>query len=228
MSSIKQRFTTRDLVLCALFAALSAAGAFIRIPLPGVAFTLQTLFVLLAGMLLGRRLGPVSIGVYLLTGLFGLPVFTGGGGPAYVLRPSFGYLLGFLLSAWLTGFLTERLTAKAAEKGAAKAPNLAADSSGSFSGSASGSASGSSHWGKGSPGHAPSFAAYFGAGLAGVAAVYALGVPYYYLIMNYYLGSPVGIAATLVNCFLLTLPGDLLKLCLASWLAKRIRPLLLR
>ena len=216
MSSTKQRFTTRDLVLCALFAALSAAGAFIRIPLPGVAFTLQTLFVLLAGMLLGRRLGPVSIGVYLLTGLFGLPVFTGGGGPAYVLRPSFGYLLGFLLSAWLTGFLTERLTAKA--------PNLAADSSGSFSGSASGS----SHWGKGSPGHAPSFAAYFGAGLAGVAAVYALGVPYYYLIMNYYLGSPVGIAATLVNCFLLTLPGDLLKLCLASWLAKRIRPLLLR
>lgn len=216
MSSTKQRFTTRDLVLCALFAALSAAGAFIRIPLPGVAFTLQTLFVLLAGMLLGRRLGPVSIGVYLLTGLFGLPVFTGGGGPAYVLRPSFGYLLGFLLSAWLTGFLTERLTAKA--------PDLAADSSGSFSGSASGS----SHWGKGSPGHAPSFAAYFGAGLAGVAAVYALGVPYYYLIMNYYLGSPVGIAATLVNCFLLTLPGDLLKLCLASWLAKRIRPLLLR
>lgn len=97
------------MVLCALFAALSAAGAFIRIPIGPVPITLQFLFTNLAGLLLGSRRGLISVGLYIFTGLLGIPVFTGGGGPGYVLMPTFGYLLGMALGAWLSG--------RAAEKG---------------------------------------------------------------------------------------------------------------
>lgn len=184
--SAKPRLSVRQLALCSLFAALAAAGAFIRVPLPILPFSLQTLFVILAGMLLGRRLGPLSIGVYVLVGLLGVPIFTAGGGISYVLHPSFGFLLGFIAGAWLTGFLVERQ-----EK-------LSGDPLG--------------------------FGSCFLAGLGGTAVIYLIGVPYFYLIMNDYLNSPMGIAATLVNCFLLTLPGDLLKLILAAWVTKRLRP----
>ena len=93
----------REMILCALFMALTAVGAFIKIPLGGQIFTLQFLFTLLAGLLLGGRLGATAVGVYTLLGLVGVPVFAGGGGPAYVLQPTFGYLVGFTLQAWVTG-----------------------------------------------------------------------------------------------------------------------------
>ena len=72
-------------------------------------FTLQWLFVLLAGLLLGSRRAFRSVAVYLITGLIGFPVFARGGGPAYLLRPTFGFLLGFALAAWAIGFLCEKL-----------------------------------------------------------------------------------------------------------------------
>lgn len=93
----------RRLSLTALCAALIAAGAFIRVPLPGVPFTLQTFFVTLAGLLLGGELGACSALIYVAAGLAGFPVFAGGGGLGYVLQPSFGYLIGFALGAYLTG-----------------------------------------------------------------------------------------------------------------------------
>lgn len=93
------------MALSALFAALIAVGAFIRVPAPALPFTLQTLFVLLAGLLLGARLGSASALLYMFMGLIGLPVFTEGGGLAYLLRPSFGYIIGFAAAAWLTGRL---------------------------------------------------------------------------------------------------------------------------
>lgn len=93
----------RRMALCALCAALIAVGAFIRVPVPGVPFTLQTFFVTLTGLLLGARLGALSALLYLAAGLAGFPVFTGGGGLGYVFEPSFGYLLGFVLSAYATG-----------------------------------------------------------------------------------------------------------------------------
>lgn len=99
--------STRDLTLVALFAALTAVGAFIRIPIPYVPFTLQLFFVLLAGVLLGSRLGALSQIVYVVTGLLGVPIFTQGGGPSYVLQPTFGYLLGFICCAYLVGKFTE-------------------------------------------------------------------------------------------------------------------------
>lgn len=103
------RISARDMALCAMFTALIAIGAFIKIPIPYIAFSLQTLFVSLAGMLLGPRLGLLSVGCYVALGLLGLPIFTQGGGIGYVLQPSFGFLIGFFFYAYLTGFFTQRL-----------------------------------------------------------------------------------------------------------------------
>ena len=98
----------REIVLCALFIALVAVGAFIRIPVGTDVYTLQFLFTLLAGVLLGARLGAVAVGVYVLMGLVGIPVFASGGGLSYVLQPTFGYLVGFILQGWVTGALVRR------------------------------------------------------------------------------------------------------------------------
>lgn len=99
---------TYKLVLTALFAALIAVGAFIKIPVPMVPFTLQFLFTMLAGIVLGGRLGAVSVLCYLLLGLAGLPVFAAGGGFTYVLQPTFGYLLGFCAGTYATGTIANR------------------------------------------------------------------------------------------------------------------------
>ena len=104
----KMKIQISDLVMCALFTALVAIGAFLKIPLPGIPFTLQTLFIMLAGLLLGKKRAAIACGVYVLLGLVGLPIFTQGGGIGYVLKPTFGYLLGFILGAWLIGAIAER------------------------------------------------------------------------------------------------------------------------
>ena len=107
------RSLTQDVAVCGLFTALIAVGAFIKIVIPVGAdtmnFTLQWLFVLLAGLLLGSKRAFRSVAVYLITGLIGFPIFARGGGPAYLLRPTFGFLLGFALAAWVIGFLCEKL-----------------------------------------------------------------------------------------------------------------------
>lgn len=93
---------------CALFTALIAASAFIQIPLPYFDyFTLQFLVVLLAGFLLGSRWGSFSVLLYVFIGLLGIPVFAAGGGPGYILQPSFGYLIGFILSAYVCGKIVD-------------------------------------------------------------------------------------------------------------------------
>ena len=96
---------TKNLAYCALFTALIAVGAFIRVPVPVVPFTLQYLFTMLAGLLLGPRLGTIAVGTYVLLGLVGLPIFTQGGGFWYVFQPSFGYLIGFCVGTFVTGWL---------------------------------------------------------------------------------------------------------------------------
>ncbi|MCR5031003.1 MAG: biotin transporter BioY [Selenomonadaceae bacterium] len=100
----------REMILCALFVALVAAGAFIRIPVGTDVYTLQFLFTLLAGLLLGARLGAAAVLTYVLLGLVGVPVFASGGGPGYILQPTFGYLLGFILQAWYCGAASRRLS----------------------------------------------------------------------------------------------------------------------
>ena len=106
MEMNRKRVDSRQLVLCGLFAALVAIGAFIRIPLPLIPFTLQTFFVTMAGFLLGARYGGLSVALYVALGLFGLPIFTQGGGPSYVFNPTFGYLIGFIIEAYVVGKLT--------------------------------------------------------------------------------------------------------------------------
>ncbi len=104
------RLSTKNLVLCGMFTALVAIGAFIQVPVPYMDyFTLQFFFVLLAGLVLGSSKGAMSVGCYVLLGLIGLPIFAAGGGIGYVLRPSFGYLLGFIVAAFVTGLLSEKL-----------------------------------------------------------------------------------------------------------------------
>jgi biotin transport system substrate-specific component len=99
----------KRMVYAALMAALTAAGAYIAIPIGPVPIVLQNLFVMLAGVLLGSRWGSISIGVYLIAGAAGLPVFAGGtGGIGKFVGPTGGYLLGFLAAAYLIGMISER------------------------------------------------------------------------------------------------------------------------
>jgi len=103
------KFTIREMVLCGLFIALITAGTFVRIPVGTDVYTLQFLATLLAGLVLGARLGAAAVGVYILLGLIGVPVFASGGGPGYVLQPTFGYLLGFVLQAYFCGRCSRRI-----------------------------------------------------------------------------------------------------------------------
>ena len=99
----------RTITLCSLFAALTAIGAFIRIPMPIVPFTLQFFFAALAGILLGAKKGALSQCIYVGIGLIGIPVFTKGGGIQYIFQPTFGYLLGFIAGAYVIGWIVEKL-----------------------------------------------------------------------------------------------------------------------
>jgi biotin transport system substrate-specific component len=181
MSQLAFTQNTRDLVLCSLFSALIAVGAFIKIPIPVVSFTLQFLFTTLSGLLLGARLGALSVAIYLITGLIGLPVFANGGGLSYILQPSFGYLIGFCLGSYITGTMA------------------------SMEGRLS-------------------FWKLFSAGVAGLIAVYSIGMIYYYVIANFYIDQPIGIMALFLYCFLLPVPGDLVICIVSAIIAKRIIP----
>ena len=99
---------TNKLILCSLFTTLIVIGTFIRIPIPVVPFTLQFLFTMLCGLLLGGKLGFISVMFYIFIGLLGMPVFAQGGGLTYILRPSFGYILGFAVAAYTTGKIANR------------------------------------------------------------------------------------------------------------------------
>jgi biotin transport system substrate-specific component len=91
------------------FVILTAIGAQIEIPVRPVPFTLQTFFVLMAGALLGKRMGTASMILYVILGILGLPVFSGGTtGVARIMGPTGGYLLSFPVVAFLTGYLTEQ------------------------------------------------------------------------------------------------------------------------
>ncbi|MBQ2827645.1 MAG: biotin transporter BioY [Clostridia bacterium] len=169
---------TKEMCLCALFTALMCASAYIKIPTPLLPITLQTLFVSLAGLILGSRKGFLSVAVYVFIGLTGIPVFAEGGGLSYVLKPSFGYIVGFILSVFITGKLAEKKC---------------------------------------------NYKNFLLSSLAGMIAVYAVGIVYYYLISTLYLGNQIEIKNLFIYCFLLTLPGDILMCVLASTVGKRLK-----
>lgn len=93
---------TRNMVLCALFAALMAICAWISIPTGGISFTLQTFSLFLALLVLGGKWGSVTVLVYLALGAIGLPVFSGfQGGIGALVGPSGGFFFGFMLTCIL-------------------------------------------------------------------------------------------------------------------------------
>jgi biotin transport system substrate-specific component len=98
----------RRMVHSALMAALTAVGALVAIPIPGipVPIVLQNFFVFLSGLLLGKSWGTASVAVYLLAGACGLPVFAGGtGGIGRLVGPTGGFLVGFLGGVYVIGWV---------------------------------------------------------------------------------------------------------------------------
>ena len=170
--------TARKLVYTALLAALTAAGAFIRIPLGVSSITLQFLFTAMAGVLLGAGGGALSQGVYVALGLLGLPIFTTGGGLGYVLQPTFGFLLGLIPAAAIIGAISGKSTS-------------------------------------------PLRIAL--ACAAGLAALYAVGVPYMALILNGYMGKTMSLSALLWAGMIPFLPGDAIKIAVTALLCPLLR-----
>ena len=170
--------SARKLVYTALFAVLTAVGAFLRIPLGVSSITLQFLFTAMAGVLLGPGCGALSQGVYVALGLIGLPIFTAGGGFGYVLQPTFGFLLGLIPAAAIIGAISRR---------SASPLRLAL------------------------------------ACLAGLAALYAVGIPYMALILNGYMGKGMSVSALLWAGMLPFLPGDAIKIAVTALLCPLLR-----
>ena len=102
------KLNIKEMALVASFTALTAIGAFISIPLGPVPITLQSLFVLLSGGLLGARLAALSQILYIILALIGIPIFSGfSGGPEILLKPSFGFAFGFIFAAYIVGKITQ-------------------------------------------------------------------------------------------------------------------------
>lgn len=104
----KTKVNVKDMTFCALFTVLIAVGAFIKIPVPVCPFTLQFFFTTMAGIILGGKRGAISVIIYTVLGLVGLPIFAEGGGIWYVLKPTFGYMIGFIVGSYITGTLVEK------------------------------------------------------------------------------------------------------------------------
>lgn len=170
--------SARKLVYTALFAVLTAVGAFLRIPLGVSSITLQFLFTAMAGVLLGPACGALSQGVYVALGLIGLPIFTAGGGFGYVLQPTFGFLLGLIPAAAIIGAISRRSSSPL---------RLAL------------------------------------ACLAGLAALYAVGVPYMALILNGYMGKGMSVSGLLWAGMIPFLPGDAIKIAVTALLCPLLR-----
>ena len=105
---LQSRERLKKLMLTATFTALITVGAFIKIPIMTVPFTMQFLFCNLAGILLGAKYGTLAVALYLALGLSGVPLFTGGGGIGYVFQPTFGCLIGFAVGAMVAALICSR------------------------------------------------------------------------------------------------------------------------
>ena len=112
--------TLRQKMLVSLFAALLCVSSYIILPIGPVPVTLQIFFIVLTGAVLGPRMGALSVVIWILLGIFGLPVFAGGkAGPMVLLGPTGGYLPGFVICAWIVGIMTQSQTSSRVRIGAA-------------------------------------------------------------------------------------------------------------
>lgn len=92
-----------------LAASLAAVSAFIRIPTQPVPFTMQVFVIFLIPIIFGPKIAFYGTLLYISIGLIGIPVFSSGGGPGYVLMPTFGYLLSYLVSSYVVGVICEKV-----------------------------------------------------------------------------------------------------------------------
>ena len=108
-NDMKRKIATKDLVLTALFAALTAVLAQIQLPIGPVPFNLAVFGAFLAGMLLEPAWAAASMGVYMLLGAVGIPVFAGFmGGPAVLLGKTGGYVIGYIFIALASALAVKR------------------------------------------------------------------------------------------------------------------------
>lgn len=177
------KLTPRDMALVAMFASLAVVAALLFRFFGGmiVPFSLMPFVVLLAGGLLGARLGALSMGIYVLMGVLGMPVFEKPpyGGPAYILSPTFGFLLGFILAALVTGLILQGRT----DAGPVRL-SLAM--------------------------------------LAGLAMIWVVGLPYLYVILNFYMGQSYDLAKITTLFFVPFIGFDLLKALAAGVLIRAV------
>ena len=102
---------TKDMIQCTLCCVLMIIGGLLHISLGPIPLTLQVLMLCITVFLLQKQ-AWISVALYIVMGLIGLPVFASGGGFGYVLYPSFGFLLGFLIAALIGGYLYAYLLPK--------------------------------------------------------------------------------------------------------------------
>ena len=163
------------MILTSMFVAMIAAGAFIKIPVPIVPFTLQFLFTMLAGILLGGKDGFRAVVIYIFLGLIGLPIFAEGGG--------FAYIIGFAIASYITGTIANKNSE-------------------------------------------PTIKRLLCANFIGLGIVYLFGMVYYYIMSNFYLGTPIGLWPLFLYCFILAVPGDILLCILGAILGNRLVPII--
>lgn len=179
----KVNLSTRDITRVSLFTALAVVSAIIVRLGTGtmlVPFSLLPMIALLSGMILGSKLGAISMFIYLVLGLIGVPVFASPpyGGFTYILKPTFGFLLGFIFASWLAGRIIE------SSKGLLKN--------------------------------------YLLASFLGLLAIYLVGLPYLYMILNFYLGKTTDVTGVLKLGFFPFIIPDIIKSIISSIFAKVI------
>ena len=191
--------SNRAIILISLFTALTSVAAFIKIPFPYIPITLQTLVVFLCANLLGAIYGTMSQILYLSIGLMGIPVFAYGGGLGYIFQPTFGYLLSFPLCTFFIGFVLSLLLPKK-ERTDISPLKI--------------------------------FSIFGFANLTGLTIIYGIGFSYLYLNLKYSLYLNLENTSSFINMnihdlvkigILSPLPGDLIKLVLASYLAVKFK-----
>ena len=196
------------MVLCGLFAAITAVCAWISIPLgfTPVPVNLATLAVFIAGALLGPKYGSISMAVYALAGAVGVPVFAQfKAGLGVLAGPTGGYIIGYIAAAFVVGLIINTFLGRPA------GGTDAADRSGGAD------AADRSAAGKRRSSIPYSVAIYVGAMICGLAACYALGTAWFMI------STHTGFVAAMVMCVIPFLPGDALKIIAATLLARRLK-----
>lgn len=169
----------RSLTRISIFTALTGVGAFLSIPIGIVPITLQSMFVLLAGFLLGFKGAVLSQVAYLIIGLIGIPVFSNfTGGIQTIFLPQFGFLLGFVVMGGISSLAYEK---------------------------------------------ANTMVGFLFYGLLASIGLYIIGLTYMAFILNVLMKSGISFSGILKIGLLSFIPGDALKLFLASLLALKIK-----